>query len=108
MCYMWGSTCKLVNVTKCKYNHNNWTNTFFVTLFVFLWLLVIVIFIWINYIFSLQSLLHDPNVTSPANNEAAKLYNDNRREYEKRVVAIVQESWLDDEATSNDDEKDED
>lgn len=62
-----------------------------------------------NYIFCLQSLLHDPNVASPANNEAAKLYNENKREYDKRVVATVQESWLDDEATKDeDDEKDED
>ena len=44
----------------------------------------------------LQSLLHDPNVNSPANNEAAKLYRENRREYEKRVAAIVQESWAED------------
>lgn len=81
----------------------------FNALLCFSWFLVIVIFIWINYIFCLQSLLHDPNVTSPANNEAAKLYNENRREYEKRVAATVQESWSDDEATNNkDDEKDED
>ena len=44
----------------------------------------------------LQSLLHDPNPNSPANNEAAQLYRENRREYEKKVAAIVQESWNDD------------
>lgn len=44
-----------------------------------------------------QSLLHDPNPNSPANNEAAQLYRENRREYEKKVAAIVQESWNDDE-----------
>ena len=43
-----------------------------------------------------QSLLHDPNPNSPANNEAAQLYRENRREYEKKVAAIVQESWNDD------------
>ena len=44
-----------------------------------------------------QSLLHDPNVNSPANNEAARLYKENRREYEKKVAAVVQESWVEDE-----------
>ena len=47
-------------------------------------------------IISFQSLLHDPNPNSPANNEAAQLYRENRREYEKKVAAIVQESWNDD------------
>ena len=47
-------------------------------------------------VFPLQSLLHDPNPNSPANNEAAQLYRENRREYEKKVAAIVQESWNDD------------
>jgi len=42
-------------------------------------------------------LLHDPNVNSPANNEAARLYKENRREYEKKVTAVVQESWVEDE-----------
>jgi ubiquitin-conjugating enzyme E2 A len=41
-------------------------------------------------------LLHDPNPNSPANNEAAQLFRENKREYEKRVQQIVQESWLDD------------
>ena len=44
----------------------------------------------------LQSLLHDPNPNSPANNEAAQLYRENRREYEKKVAFIVQESFNDD------------
>ena len=39
-----------------------------------------------------QSLLHDPNPNSPANNTAAQLYRENRREYEKKVAAIVQAS----------------
>jgi ubiquitin-conjugating enzyme E2 A len=43
-------------------------------------------------------LLHDPNVNSPANNEAARLYKENRREYEKKVAAVVQESWVEDES----------
>lgn len=45
----------------------------------------------------MQSLLHDPNVNSPANNEAARLYREHRREYDKKVAAVVQESWLEDE-----------
>ena len=45
----------------------------------------------------MQSLLHDPNVNSPANNEAARLYREHRREYDKKVAAVVQESWMEDE-----------
>lgn len=42
---------------------------------------------------SIQSLLTDPNPNSPANVEAARLYTDNRREYERRVMDIVEQSW---------------
>jgi len=41
-----------------------------------------------------QSLLDEPNPNSPANNLAAQLYQENRREYEKKVKAIVEESWI--------------
>jgi ubiquitin-protein ligase len=41
-----------------------------------------------------QSLLDEPNPNSPANNQAAQLYQDNRREYEKKVRAIVEDSWI--------------
>ena len=34
---------------------------------------------------SIQSLLNDPNTSSPANVEASNLYKDNRKEYTKRV-----------------------
>jgi len=44
---------------------------------------------------SIQSLLSDPNPNSPANSMAAQLYKENRREYEKRVKACVEQSWLD-------------
>jgi len=40
-------------------------------------------------------LLHDPNPNSPANNEAAQLFRENRREYDRRVANIVAESWKD-------------
>ena len=45
---------------------------------------------------SIQSLLDEPNPNSPANSEAAKLYQENRREYEKRVATIVESSWFND------------
>ena len=50
---------------------------------------------------SIQSLLDEPNPSSPANSLAAQLYQENRREYEKRVAAIVEQSWL----NFNDDEE---
>ncbi|CAE7450966.1 UBC2 [Symbiodinium sp. CCMP2592] len=40
-----------------------------------------------------ESLLTDPNPSSPANSEAAKLWSENRREYNRRVTEIVEESW---------------
>jgi len=42
---------------------------------------------------SIQSLLTDPNPQSPANSEASKLYVENKGEYNRRVKAIVEESW---------------
>ncbi|CAD6196725.1 unnamed protein product [Caenorhabditis auriculariae] len=43
---------------------------------------------------SIQSLLDEPNPNSPANSLAAQLYQENRREYEKRVYQIVEQSWM--------------
>jgi ubiquitin-conjugating enzyme E2 A len=43
---------------------------------------------------SIQSLLCDPNPASPANSEAARLYQENRREYERKVKEIVEASWV--------------
>lgn len=48
-----------------------------------------------SYKFFLQSLLSDPNPNSPANSMAAQLYKENRREYEKRVKACVEQSFVD-------------
>jgi ubiquitin-conjugating enzyme E2 A len=45
---------------------------------------------------SIQSLLCDPNPASPANSEASRLYQENRREYNRRVREIVEQSWIDD------------
>jgi ubiquitin-conjugating enzyme E2 A len=42
---------------------------------------------------SIQSLLTDPNPASPANAEAARLYNENRPEYQRRVRQVVESSW---------------
>ncbi len=44
---------------------------------------------------SIQSLLGDPNPNSPANAEAARLFVENKHEYEERVDACVQASWQD-------------
>lgn len=43
---------------------------------------------------SIQSLLPDPNPNSPANAEAAKLYVENRREYNRRVKETVEATWV--------------
>eukprot|EP01088_Endostelium_zonatum_P000551 TRINITY_DN1079_c0_g1_i1.p1 TRINITY_DN1079_c0_g1~~TRINITY_DN1079_c0_g1_i1.p1 ORF type:complete len:153 (+),score=29.85 TRINITY_DN1079_c0_g1_i1:111-569(+) len=42
---------------------------------------------------SIQSLLSDPNPDSPANAEAARLFQENKREYNKKVKEIVEQSW---------------
>merc|ERR1719461_1453673 len=61
---------------------------------------------------SIQSLLTDPNPNSPANVEAAKLYQENRREYNRRVQACVEDTWDedddDDEYAQGFDDEDED
>lgn len=53
---------------------------------------------------SIQSLLTDPNPNSPANVEAARLYQENRREYDRRVSEIVEASW---EAEDSEEEEEE-
>lgn len=55
---------------------------------------------------SIQSLLSDPNPASPANAEASQLYDRDRREYNKRVREIVEQSWVDDSAKDEVDAKD--
>ena len=42
---------------------------------------------------SIQSLLTDPNPDSPANSEAAKLFEEDTREYNRRVREVVELSW---------------
>ncbi|CAL9042853.1 unnamed protein product [Musa banksii] len=41
----------------------------------------------------LLSLLCDPNPNSPANSEAARMFSENKREYNRRVREIVEQSW---------------
>jgi len=45
---------------------------------------------------SIQSLLSDPDPASPANAEASQLFERDRREYHRRVRAIVEQSWMED------------
>ena len=52
---------------------------------------------------SIQSLLSDPNPASPANSEASRLYSENRREYNRHVAQIVEESWASAEALGGED-----
>ncbi|BBH03917.1 hypothetical protein Prudu_014915 [Prunus dulcis] len=40
-----------------------------------------------------ESLLCDPNPNSPANSEAARMFSENKREYNRRVREIVEQSW---------------
>jgi ubiquitin-conjugating enzyme E2 A len=56
---------------------------------------------------SIQSLLHDPNPNSPANVEAAQLYQENPKEYFKRVREIVEESWMDEDGEDEEDDAEE-
>mmetsp|Transcript_16801 Transcript_16801/g.27231 ORF Transcript_16801/g.27231 Transcript_16801/m.27231 type:complete len:189 (+) Transcript_16801:196-762(+) len=61
---------------------------------------------------SIQSLLCDPNPNSPANSEAAGLFQSNKREYDRRVRQVVEQSWVeagnDAEDSSDDDDDDDD
>ena len=43
---------------------------------------------------SLQSLLSDPNPASPANREAARLFEEDKVEYSSRVVIVVEDSLM--------------
>lgn len=56
---------------------------------------------------SVQSLLNDPNISSPANVEAANLYKDHQSLYVKRVRETVENSWNDDD-DEEEEEEDED
>ena len=57
---------------------------------------------------SIQSLLTDPNPNSPANSEAARLYTENRKLYERKVREMVEKSWEQDDDEDEDGEDDDD
>jgi ubiquitin-conjugating enzyme E2 A len=42
---------------------------------------------------SIQSLLCDPNPSSPANSEAARMFQESKAEYDRRVRLCVEDSW---------------
>ncbi|CAF2087475.1 unnamed protein product [Brassica rapa subsp. trilocularis] len=42
----------------------------------------------------MESLLRDPNPSSPANSEAARLFIKNKQEYNRRVMEIVEQSYV--------------
>ncbi|KAF1870926.1 hypothetical protein Lal_00030238 [Lupinus albus] len=46
-----------------------------------------------NSVGSEESLLCDPNPNSPANAEAARMFSENKREYNRRVRESVEQSW---------------
>ena len=56
---------------------------------------------------SIQSLLSDPNTSSPANPEAAKLFDENRKAYENKVKEVVEQSWEELDAEEDDEEEEE-
>jgi ubiquitin-conjugating enzyme E2 A len=56
---------------------------------------------------SIQSLLTDPNPNSPANSEAARLYTENRKLYERKVREMVEKSWEQDDDEGDDEDDDE-
>ncbi|WUR04074.1 ubiquitin-conjugating enzyme E2 2 (UBC2) [Vairimorpha necatrix] len=49
----------------------------------------------LGILISIQSLLNDPNIKSPANLEAADLYENDKLEYSKKVKETVIRSWVD-------------
>lgn len=51
------------------------------------------LFLSLKWLSFLQSLLCDPNPNSPANSEAARMFSENKREYNRRVREIVEQSW---------------
>ncbi|CAD25850.1 UBIQUITIN CONJUGATING ENZYME E2-17kDa [Encephalitozoon cuniculi GB-M1] len=49
----------------------------------------------IGVLISIQSLLNDPNTTSPANTDAASLFSTDPRSYARKVKDSVIKSWVD-------------
>jgi ubiquitin-conjugating enzyme E2 A len=57
-----------------------------------------------NILVSIQSLLNDPNPKSPANGEAAKLFEEDRAEYYRRVRQIIEKNLEADDSDASDTE----
>lgn len=49
----------------------------------------------LGVLLSIQSLLNDPNIKSPANLEAAKLFAEDIEAYKKKIKSTVESSWSD-------------
>ncbi|KAF9661223.1 hypothetical protein SADUNF_Sadunf19G0045900 [Salix dunnii] len=47
----------------------------------------------VNMVSDVMSLLCDPNPNSPANSEAARMFSETKREYNRRVREVVEQSW---------------
>lgn len=58
-----------------------------------------------NILVSIQSLLNDPNPKSPANGEAAKLFEEDRAEYYRRVRQIIEKNLEADDSDASDQEE---
>jgi ubiquitin-conjugating enzyme E2 A len=58
-----------------------------------------------NILVSIQSLLNDPNPKSPANGEAAKLFEEDRAEYYRRVRQIIEKNLEADDSDASDTEE---
>ena len=56
---------------------------------------------------SIQSLLSDPNPASPANGEASQIFENDRREYNRRVKEVVESSWVVEDEGEEEEEDDE-
>jgi ubiquitin-conjugating enzyme E2 A len=54
---------------------------------------------------SIRSLLTDPNPASPANSEAAMLYQNHRRDYERRVRECIDQQLMEEDDDNDENEK---
>ncbi|CAF1075239.1 unnamed protein product, partial [Didymodactylos carnosus] len=59
----------------------------------------------ISILTSIRSLLNDPNPNSPANNEAAKLFLENKRLYETKVKKLIEEQIMNDQTLLDDEDE---
>lgn len=93
---MWFQVLQILFTTEEVMVCFHWIVAFIQMLVVIFTCVVVFLQTWTDPLSSVlfQSLLDEPNPNSPANNLAAKLYQENRREYEKKVKVVVEESWV--------------